>query len=233
MNEKRRSKTEVLFNRGVELFSALCGLVFRAIRLVFGWQGFVFEGNAAKVVIWKIVDGILYVLVQKHPLRKGFQLSGGGVKSDERYCLVDGDLFTQAAWRELFEELKLRTDPKDFVLEAVLQQRVPVGGFFVTGCAGLLSLHFTAEYQARQPQEQWELQKGEVDKVMWIPILDAITRTEKTHPYDFMSLGYRRMLVIFLNRWKQRERGVQPASLYQGRLDRELPFVWDNIKITV
>ena len=177
-------------------------------------------GNGAFGIIWKIVrirDNIrIYVLLQKGPTRKFWEMTGGGLEynTDGEYPEDEGHIFEGALCREAKEELGITLDRTKLEPEGVFQQLKRVDSdTYTTGCV-LLYSHFFSEQDADSlvivPQ------KTEVAETRWWDILEAITTPDTE--VDYVGLPFRRMLIAFYNRHRHILKRISPTIHSSGNI---------------
>ncbi len=220
-NETMNKKFEKWFNMLVELLLAGQGWLYRLIRLPLGWHGTILDGNGVNVVFWYIrSDGQIMVLLGYSPIYKSWGLIGGGVKNKETFDPEKGDFFLSALIREIKEEIHRDIHPYKIFEVAVFQQLKSIAGCWITTGLWLYSVALQEdEVQRSWMSEHLTLQNGELTKVEWVPIEEAIQGSKSRK----IGLSYRRMLLKFLHQYYQKKSG-QRISNYQGCMAHELSF---------
>lgn len=176
----------------------------------------IIEGNGAFCVVYYVdTEKKLHILIQKHPERPFWELPGGGLKY--------GEPFIKGLQREIKEELGLRPYLKDFCLEAVCQQLVPVGeGVFSTGTVMFYSLLCRGTERFWRDRTQLTLHPEEISDIRVVPILQAIHNSQEDNPDFYLGIAFRRLLLMFYKRYLDRMSSRDTSTPFEHSLGQPL-----------
>lgn len=174
--------------------------------------------NGANLIIYRFRDGVLEILLQKSVSRKPrnfWELPGGGVEP------VDENSFCRAAVRETSEEIGWFVRTQDCILIASLIQKYRL----TDSSFGDGNLEVFCCEDEDIEIGNLVLQKDEVDKVRWWPIITAMF-AEDNEDDDFVSVAHRRMLAMLFNKMADNR-----SSIHTGWLRDPVPTIFGTVGI--